>query len=212
MNKLALLLTVVIFTTFTTPVFAQEVDNPPKPRPGFMPSMNRQDTESNKENLNKEHRTLERTMKNTCSNFQARLNDRATRFSRDDRAENKYANLLERLNDIVEKLDLLGLETTNLQTHIAELEAKISLHNELRVQFKNKVAQVPTITCTEDTQPKDLAEELKAYRADLKVLLDNIKAERENVRTFYKEVIREDIRDLREQAKNLKTESEQTNE
>lgn len=212
MNKLALLLTVVIFTTFTTPVFAQEGDNPPKPRLGFMPTVNREDKESKDDHLNKEHRTLERTMKHTCFNFQARLNDRATRFSRDNRAEDKYTSLLERLNNIVDKLNGLELDTTNLQTHTTELEAKISLHNELRAQFKEKITQVPQIECTDDMQFKDFADAVKSYRAELKELLDNIKIARENVRTFYKEVIREDIKDLREQAKNLKVESEQTNE
>lgn len=149
-----------------------------------------------------QERKEERT-EQLCENVANRIENKIQAFEnhRDTRVSH-YADLITRLNDIAAKLEEKGYDVTELKASIAELETMVDEYVSLYADFIAQLSETQEFACGESDG------EFKTALQDSRSAWELVKEKRQEIREFYANEIREVIKELREQARNM----EETNE
>jgi cytochrome c556 len=126
---------------------------------------------------------------NMCQRVKDRIEDRRERFKehRDQRA-NIYRAVIQRLNNLVTKLEGRGCDAAQVKTDISTLE---SLVDELVAAFNlfiDKLQAVGVPVCQEE--PGDW----KAAMAQVREQLQAVKAKHQEIRSFYQDTLKPDVK------------------
>jgi uncharacterized coiled-coil protein SlyX len=111
----------------------------------------------------------------------------------------KFQRLHERLSDLIVKLDAKGIDTSKLKDDLAVLKTKL---DQLETQYAaliDKLNALKDQTCDTTT-----TETNKAQIAEIKSLFENLKQTAGEIRSFFSNTIRPDLRDLKQKLEALK--------
>ncbi len=142
-----------------------------------------------------------------CENIEERVDGRVERF-REHRLNhgNMYTELLDKLRNIVARMQEFGLDTEALEVDIESLDVMVGDYSDLLAQLIDSIDNVRGYACG------DKDEDFREYLADSKELLKSVRDQRIAIREFYRDEIREDIKDLRTQAVELNSSEEMEDE
>ena len=126
---------------------------------------------------------------NMCQRVKDRIEDRRERFQehRDQRV-NIYRGVIQRLNNLVTKLEDRGCDASQVKTDISTFE---SLVDELMAAFNlfiDKLQAVGIPVCQEE--PGDWKTAMVQVREQLQL----VKAKHQEVRAFYKDTLKSDVK------------------
>ncbi|MFC1755850.1 hypothetical protein ACFLZK_00445 [Patescibacteria group bacterium] len=143
-------------------------------------------------------------IKQRCENTANRIATKIARFQANKASHvEKYTTLKAKLEEIVTSLADKGIDTSDLEEHIAILDEMVLEYAQDYVDFIAALEDVENEACGEGNGFKD---DMKAIRDMFKSLLEKRLA----IRKYYVEVIRLDIKGIREQtrekAKEMKKE------
>jgi len=140
-----------------------------------------------------------------CENLEEKIDTKVNRFNNNIGIHvGKYNHLKDRLEKIVGKLENKGFDIDKLEEDLLILDDLIKEYAVFYKDFVENLKFTRGYACGKSEGGfKDSLAESKDKR-------DLVKAKREEIREFYKNVIREDIKDLRQQASELKSVEEST--
>lgn len=138
----------------------------------------------------KEERGLQR-----CENTANRIANKIARFQANKASHiEKYNTLKAKLDEIVVNLTDKGIDTTDLEAHIAALEGMVVNYALSYAEFIGELEDAQSTACGEENGFKD---NMQMIRDMFKSLMD----ERLAIRKYYVEIIRFDIKGIREQVR-----------
>lgn len=141
--------------------------------------------------------TKEEVKDKVCLNLENLLDQKVSRFGDVQSVHlEKYSKLSTRLDDVTTSLKGKGYDTTQLESDLKELDGLISDYSQAYSDFVDSLIFTRGNACNTDSDFRD------ALR-NSKELLVVVKQKRADIREFYTGIIREDIRDLRQQADDL---------
>ena len=130
-----------------------------------------------------------------CENTANRIATKIARFQENKASHvEKYNALTTKLEEIITALADKGIDTADLEEHLAVLESMIADYAVSYDDFLAELSAVENTACGEENGFKD---DMKAIRGMFKSLLD----ERLAIRKYYVEVIRLDVKGIREQTR-----------
>jgi|SRR3989344_681446 len=126
---------------------------------------------------------------NMCQRVKDRIEERRERFQEHrDRRANIYRGVVQRLNNLVTKLEDRGCDASQVKTDISTFE---SLVDELMAAFNlfiDKLQAVGIPVCQEE--PGDWKTAMVQVREQLQL----VKAKHQEVRAFYKDTLKSDVK------------------
>lgn len=130
-----------------------------------------------------------------CDVIEERVQSKITRFeqNKDDHVD-KYERVRQKLEDVVEKLEDEGFDVTDLKEHLLEFDQMIKDYAQMYVDFIESLENTQNYACGESEG--DFKEALEKSHE----LLRMVREKRKELREYYRDVIRQDIKDLRQQA------------
>lgn len=135
---------------------------------------------------------------NMCERMDERLAAKIAQLEENrDGHVNKYNRILTRLTEIMERMEDKGLDVSKLREDLGTFEVMV---DEYVAEYKTFLTLLETaagIDC--QNAQEEFKEAMMAARAQMKV----ISAKRLDILEFYRDVLRVDIKDLREQAQEL---------
>lgn len=148
-----------------------------------------------KSNLLETHREeLQDRLQKRCDQLTQRIEERIEKFEANkDKHIEYYNNLKDRITDIVQKLSDKGYDVEELALDLQTLDSMILDYASEYVKFIDLLKATREVVCGESQGA--FADAVKAARDQLRVVF----AARLGIREFYKDEIREDIKDLRQQ-------------
>ncbi|MFC1622137.1 hypothetical protein ACFL13_02005 [Patescibacteria group bacterium] len=189
------LIPILLLTFFIFPVFSKNSpDNPSR----------------NNGQENKPDTTQKRSeaMEAKCERFRMRIQERAGSFSASKDAHvNNYNKVIERLEAAATALEDKGLDASKLVEDLEAFAAMVVDYSENYFAFVELLKEAQGTECGEFS-----GEGFKSKMAEARQQWRGTKGKRAEIREFYKSVIREDIKDLREQARDLNLQEGDTNE
>lgn len=141
----------------------------------------------------------EETVARVCEKTETRIAEKISSYeeNRDYHME-QYDTLMNQLYDIADSMDFLGLETADFRTSISELNVKvleyIALYDDLISQLK--LSQEYACGESEGSFKEAVQQAIVIHK--------ELVSKRQEIREFYSTDVRSAIKDLREQAKNLR--------
>ncbi len=213
-KKILLTLTVIsLFTLVLSPVFAAKPDNAPQGKPIKEEKIrnNEEKIQEVKERVaaKKEEKQQERNERRerVCAAFSERAQQKLQHFA-DYRGVHveKYEKLIARLEGLSTKLAAKGYDVTDLKAHLGELSVLVEKYQMVFDEFIASLNYTKGFGCTD--KDADFRENMALSKAKLAEL----KAVRTEIRDFYKDMIRADVKALRIQAEKNATEDEEVNE
>lgn len=118
-----------------------------------------------------------------------------------------HENLVNRLNNLVEKLKTKGIDTTALEADIATLQTKIETFNTDLTTYKQSVTDLKALDCKTDP------EGFKAALTTARTNLEKVRTDAKDIHTYLKDTIKPLLKTLRDQIeKPVEEETETTNE
>jgi DNA repair exonuclease SbcCD ATPase subunit len=129
-----------------------------------------------------------------CEQLQKRIQNRVQLFEKNrEQHQERYTNLQGRLQEAANKLEARNFNTTQLQTSINTLNQLITTYDEEYSQFIELLDASSNHTCSE------LGGQYRQSFQSSRGQLIKAREARYAIWTFYKNTIREDIKDLRDQ-------------
>lgn len=107
-----------------------------------------------------------------------------------------HGNIIEHLNKLVEKLKAKGIDTSTLETQIAELKTKIDTFKTDLEAYKQEIADLKEMDCTAD--PTAFKAALEAARESKAKLKESAKS----IRDYVKNTIKPTLVGIRQQLAN----------
>lgn len=144
---------------------------------------------------------MEEKVAQRCEVVIQRVQDRIANFEENNTAhEEQYNTLITRLTEIADKMDEKGLDTTDLRVDVSTLEVMVAEYITTYSDFLAQLNTSLTYDCGESEGA--FVDALEGARDTLEVA----RTLRKEIREFYTQEIRSDIKDLRMQATNLTSE------
>lgn len=146
----------------------------------------------------REERQAERREKR-CEIINKRIQIRISRFKeRKDRHAERYDKVKERLTRIAQKLEDKGYDTSKLTDDLKTLAQMIKEYFEEYIKFISLLSNIPkTRVCKESKNT--FRDTLSTVKEQVKI----VRSKRKAIKEFYKNVIRKDIQELRNQKQKL---------
>ena len=145
-----------------------------------------------------EVKTREQVRERVCENIEEKIDLRVARFEENkDTHVEKYNRLKERLSGILTSLQDKGYDVDELSDDLVELEELILDYAQAYSDFIDSLIFTRGFSCGESEG--DFRDSLR----ESKELLVLVKQKRAAIRDFYKDVIRKDIKELRQQAEEI---------
>jgi len=135
-------------------------------------------------------------IKQRCDKIQTKIADakkRAEQFR--DKHTGIYDRWVERIGNLLARLDKAGADTTQLKADLKTLSEKTATAKEEFNSYVDSIGSVEGVDCTGD--PQGFYDALQQARAARGVLLDDLKA----VREFARNTIRQDLLNIKDQLK-----------
>ncbi len=131
------------------------------------------------------------------------IHNRVNRFSENKSVHvENYTRVKEKLTEIMEKLGNEGLDVSDLRADLVTFDEMLKEYTQLYTSFIAELEASGEVVCGDSNQPfRDLLSRSKDS-------LEELRAKRQEIRQFYAHTLREDIKELREQAQALSTEEE----
>lgn len=136
---------------------------------------------------------------NRCDVIGERVRNKLSRFeqNKDDHVA-RYKRVRNRLEEIVRDLADKGYDVSKLQEDLATMDTMIREYAQLYVDFIESLENTQEYACGDSEG--DFREALARSRT----LLRQVRQKRQELRRFYGEEIRQDIKALREQAREMR--------
>lgn len=135
-----------------------------------------------------------------CKNLETKIANRINRYENNGQMiENVYGNMQTRLTRLLTKLKTAGADTKQFETDLATLQAKIA---------KLKTDQATFISSLEETQSFACGKaegEFKAKLETARKVPDLIRADRQEIKSFFEKTIKADLKTIREFLATQKT-------
>ena len=133
---------------------------------------------------------------NRCEIVTERVDKRITTFEEHkDKHIAQYQKLTDKVKEMVKRLKEKGYDTTKLEEDLKILDAKNKQVAADYEEFIQKLKAARELAC--GNSQGQFVEAMKTAREQLKKVHEEVK----EIRTYFKEVIKEDIKDLRDQKK-----------
>lgn len=154
-----------------------------------------------KENLQEKRELIVETR---CELVEKKLSTRINNFEvRKDDHIKRYENVIDRLTKLSAKLKENGYDTTDLDQHLEEFAVKIKTYQTDKLAFINKLKEAQQYVCGDsDGKYKQLLEEAK-------VLQETVMKDMREIKDYFENVIKEDIRKIKAQKKTTDSEKEE---
>lgn len=150
---------------------------------------------STTEELNTKTKTTE-TVGDRCRAITTKIDGYLNRYKNNyDKHRKVYANLKERLQKMVTKLEAKGYDVTVLKTDLVTLDAKLKKLHDDYVAYAGELGETKQFKC--GTSEGQFAGSVSEAREKLKIVHQDIV----DIRAFYKSVIKSDLQKLKLQAR-----------
>lgn len=107
------------------------------------------------------------------------------------RRNTAYDTLLDRLNNLVTKLQAKNVDTTELEQEIATLEMKIAQFKTNLTTYRQSISDLSSLACKDDPSAfKSLLEQARAQR-------ETVKTDAEAIKEYFKETIKPTLEEIR---------------
>ena len=138
-----------------------------------------------------------------CPHLEERIDIKVDRFAehKDTHVE-KYRHLKERLENALGRLEEKGFDVSQLREDLVALDDLIKEYAQLYADFIESLRFTRGYACGKSEG------DFKDALAAAKEKYELVKEKREEIRNYYKDVIREDIKELRQQAEDMDSEEE----
>lgn len=144
-------------------------------------------------------------IKTKCKASQGNLSSEKGRIKGIETSRSEvYTNLLNRLNDLSDKLKVKGIDTTSFNADIATLKTKIDTFNTDLTAYKQAVSDLAGMDCA--TDPAGFKASLDAARASLKKVTDDAAA----VRSYLTDTIKPLLKTIRGTLEKMENTSDKT--
>ena len=138
-----------------------------------------------------------------CEKLEGRIEIKVNRFQENKNTHvEKYQRLKERLGNVLSTLEERGFDVSKLREDLGKLDELIKEYAQLYVEFIDSLEFTRGYACGKSEG--DFKDAVAAAREKYRL----IKEKRAEIREFYQEVIREDIKELRQQAEDEPAEEE----
>lgn len=104
-----------------------------------------------------------------------------------------YENIKSRLEKMITKLEALGYDLTDIKSDVSTLNNKISKLKSDYTAFLNKLNEIKNYACDHTNS------EVKIKLTEARTLLKNIKSSDDDIRNYIKNVIKQDILEIKNQ-------------
>jgi chromosome segregation ATPase len=132
--------------------------------------------------------------KKWCEKIQNKINEKhGSLEEKKGKHMERYDNLKSRLNTLIERLSAKGYDTAQLEKDLSDLGVKIDKFSSDFEVFKTKKEELKTYVCDKTNA------EFKAKLAETKVALKTLQKDAKDIKDFYKNQIKPDIKDLKNQ-------------
>ncbi len=133
-----------------------------------------------------------------CERLEKKIDLKLARFDKNKGVHvAKYQRLKEKLERVLDKLEDKGFDVSQLEDHLPALDDLIKQYAKAYSDFIESLRFTKGYACGKSEG--DFRDSLGGARE----MLAKVKELRKEIRDYYKDVIREDIKDLREQASEL---------
>lgn len=148
-----------------------------------------------------------------CDRINQALQSRQTKLQEN---RNRADNFSTKFDDIISLLTDKGYgdlpELQQLQTDVDTLKAMFENYKVAHDEFVLSMSNSSTVACDNSTTAEEARELAQSKKADLLAQRDELSALKDEIKEFYRAVIRPDIEALREAISALKTDDLSTNE
>ncbi len=129
-----------------------------------------------------------------CAKFKEKLEEKIDSISeKSEQHKNSYGGLVSRFETFINRLEDKGYDTKQLETDLATLKEKV---DKFKSDFQILAEQV------ESTQGKvcdDADAKIKTNLGETRVLVQKVRKDAQEIRSYYRNEIRSDIKDLKNQ-------------
>ena len=144
---------------------------------------------------NKEKLTAEK-----CKNLETKIATRVNRYKNNGQMiENVYGDMQTRLTRLLAKLKTAGADTKQFETDLATLQAKIAKLKTDQATFISSLGETQSFACGKSEG------EFKTKLETARKVPDLIKADRQEIRSFFEATIKADLKTIREFLATQKT-------
>ncbi len=162
---------------------------------------------ADKDAKEKRENMTEEGWKDRCEAVKSKIGNRILQMEENkDSHITNYSRLTEKLSNIVANLKEKGLDTSELEDDLAQLEAMIKDYSDSYVEFVGMLQDYSDNVCNGS------GDDAAALFADVREKMKELVKERQAIREFFINEIRQDIKDLRQQATALNKASEKEKE
>lgn len=138
--------------------------------------------------------TEKKKIQDKCQAAQGKVSDVGGRINGVETSRTKvHANLLARMESLVEKLKTKNLDTTQLETSIAELEAKITTFNTSLATYKQSISDLRLLDCKTDS------EGFKAALQTARTNLEKVRTDAKAIHAYLNDTIKPLLKTIRAQ-------------
>lgn len=199
-------LLILLTPLLVLPVFAQNFGNSVIDTDNIKKNIeNRQDKVEDRQNAVQQNR--EERKEQICENIQNRISNKLGRFESNKSSHvEKYNELKQKLEEIVASLKDKGFDTSELEAHLAEFDQMIKDYAQSYVTFIEELENSQENVCGQSEGA--FKQNMEQSRSYFKIVVEK----RREIRKYYAEVIREDIKNIRAQAREMYEENAQNSD
>lgn len=133
-----------------------------------------------------------------CEKIKTKLDEKMEAIKENhDKHINALNNLKSRLETLILRLENKGYDIDQLETDLATFKVKIDKLNADHKSLLAKIDEVKGKDCSSDLSPK-----AKTYTGEIRDLIDIIKKDVKDIKNFYKNEIRSDLKAIKSQTPN----------
>jgi DNA repair exonuclease SbcCD ATPase subunit len=127
-----------------------------------------------------------------CAKFKGKIEEKSSNIKdRQEKHESAYDNLASRLENLISRLNANGYDTTQLGADLSTFKDKINTFKEDYDTLSEKTDAAKGSVCDDSDNT------IKGNLGDIRTEVQTLKKDAKDIRNFYKDEIRDDIRSLK---------------
>jgi chromosome segregation ATPase len=141
-----------------------------------------------------------------CAKFKEKLGNKIDNINeKNEQHRNTYDNLVSRFETLIARLENKGYDTQQLKTDLETLEEKIE---KFKADFKTLSERVKS---TQEKVCEDTDSKIKTNLGETRSLVQKVRRDAQEIRNYYRNEIRSDIKDLKNQTPDSDNDDESKN-
>lgn len=192
-----LILFLAVCSLATVPVYAQNSDGSGEPKGKNFGTERSRNTQESEDEGNERVKRLDRAREvvgQKCENIDQRVEGRITAFENNKKEHlDRYNSVKDRVTTIIEKLNLLGYDTSQLSIDLQKFDALVV---EMATEYQ---AFIDILRSAQEYECGNSDGSFRDVMQKSQEQLMRVKAKRQEIRKFYSEILRVDIQNLRNQ-------------